>query len=73
MQGTEQLIELARQAFHETGWSIKRLSRESGVSYAMAHGFVSGTREQTLSTLVRILNGLGYDLTIRKQKSKLRP
>lgn len=64
-------LEAVRSAFRATGKSINRLSVESGVPYAAAHGVVNGTRDPTSTTLYKRCRTLGLDLRpTRKAKRK---
>lgn len=66
---TSKLLADARAAFHKSGMSMRRLSQTAGTSYSIAHRFVfDETRDVQLSTLVRLLDGFGYELRLVKRK-----
>jgi hypothetical protein len=66
---TSKLLADARTAFRKSGMSMRRLSQTAGTSYSIAHRFVSDeTRDVQLSTLVRLLDGFGYELRLVKRK-----
>jgi len=65
-----ELGNVIRAAFHRSKLSIRRVSVESGVPYASAHGFLSGRCDVALGTAARICSVLGLRLTADKRKRK---
>jgi len=61
-----ELANMIRAAFRDTGWSIKRLSDKSGVPYATCHGFATGTRDVATGVASRLCNVLGLGLAARR-------
>lgn len=61
------MAKLIRQAFRESGMSLKRLSDLSGTRYASVHAFFTGERDPQLSTIERWCDVLGLEL---RSKSK---
>ena len=62
MAGDNTMIEIIREAFEASGFSMKQLSERSGVGYACIHGMLTGTREPVLSTVARVAPVLGLEL-----------
>jgi len=58
-----ELANVIRAAFHESGWSIKRLAEESGVPYSSCHGFAVGTRDVSTGVASRLCRALGLRVT----------
>lgn len=59
-----------RQAFADSGKSIKRLSVESGIAYASCHGLICGTRDLHVSTADKLAAALGFRLVLRPIRRK---
>lgn len=64
------MIAVIREAFEESGLSMKRLSVRSSVSYACVHGMLTGTREPVLSTVARVAPVLGLELRRVRRKDQ---
>ena len=61
---------ILRRAFRETGWSLKRLSDESGTRYASVHAFFTAERDPQLSTIEAWSRVLGLRLVPDKRKRR---
>lgn len=57
-------------AYRKTGWSLKRLSDESGVAYSCVHGLVSGQRDIACGTAARLLEAMGLTLVLQPAESR---
>ena len=66
----ESMKDILRRAFRESGWSLKRLSDESGTRYASVHAFFTGERDPQLSTIERWCRVLGLRLVSDKRKRR---
>ena len=63
--------DLIRARFRRTGMSVNELSRRSGVPYATVHAVMAGTRDPALSSVVRLCEVLGLELSpVRKPNRK---
>ncbi len=58
------------EAFRDSGLSIKQLSDQSGVVYAVCHAVVNGNRDPQLSTVERLGKVLGLELKRVRRKGK---
>ena len=56
------MVEILRQAFRESGMSLKRLSDLSGTHYASVHAFFTAERDPQLSTIERWCQVLGLEM-----------
>ena len=56
------MVEILRQAFRESGMSLKRLSDLSGTRYASVHAFFTAERDPQLSTIEQWCQVLGLEL-----------
>jgi len=57
------IIDRARTAMQDSGWSYSRLSEESGVSdHCMREWFEGKTRRPQFATVAAFFGALGYDL-----------
>ncbi len=64
------LADQLRAAFAESGLSRFELARRAGISYAIAHRFIGGDRDITLTTaskLARVL-GLAFRADTRRNR-----
>lgn len=59
------------EAFQNSGLSIKQLSDQSGVVYAVCHAVVNGNRDPQLSTVERLGNVLGLELRRIRRRGKV--
>jgi DNA-binding phage protein len=59
------IAEQLRQAVRADGRGLARLSRDSGVAYAVLSRFMHGQRDITLRTAERVCKPLGIDLCSR--------
>ncbi len=59
------------EAYRDSGLSIKQLSDQSGVVYAVCHAVVNGNRDPQLSTVERLSKVLGLELKRVRRKSKV--
>ncbi len=67
------LIRVAlRRAFHESGWSLKRLTEVSGTAYASTHGFFVNDRHATVESVEKWCRALGLELVPKTTKRKSR-
>ncbi len=64
------MARLIRQAFRESGMSLKRLSDLSGTRYASVHAFFTADRDPQLSTIQRWCDVLGLELRLAKRKRR---
>lgn len=64
------MAEILRQAFRESGMSLKRLSDDSGTRYASVHAFFTAERDPQLSTVERWCRVLGLILQPEKQRGR---
>ncbi len=64
------MARLIRQAFRESGMSLKRLSDLSGTRYASVHAFFTADRDPQLSTIQRWSDVLGLELRPVKRKRR---
>ena len=62
------MIELLKQAYKESGLSLKALSEKSGVAYASVHATFTGNRDPQLSTVERLSKVLGLSLVKTKKR-----
>jgi len=64
------LSDTIRDAFQQSGMSIKRLATLSGIPYSAAHGIVNATRDPQLTTAAKLCEVLGLELrVVRKPKA----
>lgn len=66
----EDMAELIRRAFRQSGMSLKRLSDLSRTRYASVHAFFTADRDPQLSTIERWCDVLGLELRAAKRKRK---
>jgi transcriptional regulator with XRE-family HTH domain len=59
-----------RDAFRQSGWTIYRLAKDSGVSQPVVSRFVNEKRGITLATASKLAEVLGLELVQIKKKSK---
>lgn len=59
-----------RQSFHESGMSMKQLSVKSDTPYQSVHGFFTGERDVTLSTIEAWCKVLGLRLVPNNRKKR---
>ena len=52
-----------RQAIQNSGLSLYRIAKESGVAYQVLHRFARGERDLTLETATRLADYFGMRLT----------
>ena len=64
------MARLIRQAFRESGMSLKRLSDLSGTRYASVHAFFTADRDPQLSTIQKWCDVLGLALRPAKRKRR---
>jgi ribosome-binding protein aMBF1 (putative translation factor) len=64
----ENMADILRRAFRESGMSLKRLSDESGTRYASVHAFFTAERDPQLSTIEKWSRVLGLRLVADKRK-----
>ena len=64
----ENMAEILRRAFRESGMSLKRLSDLSGTRYASVHAFFTAERDPQLSTIEKWSSVLGLRLVSDKRK-----
>ena len=62
------MAETVRRAFRESGMSLKRMAEASGTPYASVHGFFTGDRDVTLSTLEQWCGVLSLELRPARRK-----
>jgi len=62
------LSEQLRQAIADSGMSLHRISIESGVAYAVVHGFANGDRDIAFSSAEKIAVLFGMRLTVPTRK-----
>ncbi|UCC31268.1 MAG: helix-turn-helix transcriptional regulator [Phycisphaerales bacterium] len=67
-QPKNDLADLIRARFRESGLSIKQLAERAGVPYASVHGFTVGTRDPVLSTVSKLCKVLGLELRSKRRK-----
>jgi transcriptional regulator with XRE-family HTH domain len=58
-----------RDAFRQSGWSIYRLAKDSGVSQPVVSRFVNEKRGITLATASKLAEVLGLELVSKKKKA----
>lgn len=68
MATTNELGNGIRRAFERSGWSIKRLSDQSGCAYGHTYSFVKGNADMTLLCASRLAKALGLKLVAKKPK-----
>lgn len=66
----DNMAEILRRAFRESGMSLKRLSDESGTRYASVHAFFTAERDPQLSTIEKWCRVLGLRLVSEKRKRR---
>lgn len=59
-----------RQLVQESGISALRLSKGSGVPYASVHGFVYGDADPRFSTVLRLLDAAGFDVSVKRRSNR---
>ena len=59
-----------QEAFRQSGWSIYRLAKDSGVSQPVVSRFVNGKRGITLATASKLAEVLGLELVAKKGKKR---
>ena len=64
------MADTIRQAFRDSGLSLKRLSVRSGVPYACVHGFFTGNRDPALSTIQKWCRVLDLELVPKRGNGK---
>ena len=64
----DNMAEILRRAFRESGLSMKRLSDESGTRYASVHAFFTAERDPQLSTIERWSRVLGLRMVQDERK-----
>jgi len=52
-----------RQAIEDSGLTLYRVAKDSGVAYQVLHRFVSGERDLTLATASRLADFFGMRFT----------
>lgn len=74
MARTSDRLDLAarlRKCIERSGLSRFALAKEAGVSYAIVHRFIGGTRDVTLTTASKSCEVLGLDLQpVRRRTGK---
>lgn len=69
MDGKQQdLADVIRQAFQETGKPITWLAEQSGAPYSSVHGLIVSGRDATISTASRLCAVLGLELRSKKRR-----
>jgi hypothetical protein len=61
--GRPKMSEALRRAILESGLTLYRVSKDSGVSYAVLHRFIAGKRAVSMEALDRLCAYLGLRLT----------
>ena len=61
-----------REAIKDSGLTIYRLAKDSGVSQPVLCRFVNGKRGITLATASKLVEVLGLELVAKKRKKKAR-
>jgi plasmid maintenance system antidote protein VapI len=56
-----------RQAIEDSGLSLYRIAKDSGIAYQVLHRFARGERDLTLETATRLANFFGMRLTRPKR------
>lgn len=64
------MTELIREAFRESGLSMKRLAEKSDSHYASIHGFLVTGRDLKLTTAQRVCAVLGLELRRTRRRAK---
>ena len=59
-----------RQAVRDSGVSLYRVAKDSGVRYQVLHRFVSGKRDLTLETASRLADFFGMRFTRPRRPKK---
>ncbi len=67
---SDNMAEILRRAFRESGMSLKRLSDESGTRYASVHAFFTAERDPQLSTIEKWSRVLGLRLVSHNRKRR---
>jgi plasmid maintenance system antidote protein VapI len=52
-----------RQAIEDSGLTLYRIAKDSGIAYQVLHRFASGERDLTLETATRLADYFGMRLT----------
>ena len=52
-----------RQAIEDSGLSLYRIAKDSGIAYQVLHRFARGERDLTLATATRLADYFGMRLT----------
>lgn len=64
------VLDTIRKTVEKRGWSMKRLSDESGSPYQSVHRIIKGDPDPALSTVARLCRALGLDLIAKPTKRK---
>jgi plasmid maintenance system antidote protein VapI len=59
-----------REAVKNSGLSLYRIAKDSGVAYQVLHRFASGQRDLTLATATKLADYFGMRLTCPKRPKK---
>ncbi|MCC7291377.1 MAG: hypothetical protein IT449_04850 [Phycisphaerales bacterium] len=70
---TMSMTHVIQEAFKRSGWSVNRLSKESGVPYASAFNFIHGKATVTLDTADGFCAALGLALTALDNPKPAKP
>ena len=61
-----------RQAVQDSGLTLYRIAKDSGIAYQVLHRFAGGERDLTLETASRLADYFGMRLTRPKRPRKER-
>jgi DNA-binding phage protein len=59
-----------RAAIAASGLNRKQIADRAGIGYAAIHGYMGGTRDLTITTVTRILRGLGLRVEIKPTRRR---
>ena len=59
-----------RQAIKDSGLTLYRIAKDSGIAYQVLHRFASGERDLTLKTATKLADYFGMRLTRPKRPKK---
>ena len=59
-----------KDAARNTGWTMKKLSIESGLPYAVVHGFMTAERQISIGSASKLAALLGLALTPIRKSTK---
>lgn len=68
MKRNKSMREIVRQAFRESGLSMKALSDRSGVPYSSVHGMLTAGADVSISTIERVAPVLGLELVAKPKR-----